>query len=152
MIIKRNKDEKLRYFLILTCMILCVDNVVAEIVLPQIYTDNMVLQRNSTITMSGHANPKSRVTLSADWLQESISTQANIDGYFSLRFSTPVAGGPYSMVINDGVDKKYCKIFSLVRSGYAQGSRTWNSRYVETGPDLWMPIRLSLQCIIRLCV
>ena len=98
--------KKLRYFLILTCMILCVDNVVAEIVLPQIYTDNMVLQRNSTITMSGHANPKSRVTLSADWLQESISTQANIDGYFSLRFSTPVAGGPYSMVINDGVDKK----------------------------------------------
>ena len=51
--------KKLRYFLILTCMILCVDNVVAEIVLPQIYTDNMVLQRNSTITMSGHANPKS---------------------------------------------------------------------------------------------
>ena len=98
--------KKLRYFLILTCMILCVDNVVAEIVLPQIYTDNMVLQRNSTITMSGHANPKSRVILSADWLQESISTQANIDGYFSLRFSTPVAGGPYSMVINDGVDKK----------------------------------------------
>ena len=98
--------KKLRYFLILTCMILCVDNVVAEIVSPQIYTDNMVLQRNSTITMSGHANPKSRVTLSADWLQESISTQANIDGYFSLRFSTPVAGGPYSMVINDGVDKK----------------------------------------------
>ena len=46
--------KKLRYFLILTCMILCVDNVVAEIVLPQIYTDNMVLQRNSTITMSGH--------------------------------------------------------------------------------------------------
>ena len=38
--------------------------------------------------MSGHANPKSRVTLSADWLQESISTQANIDGYFSLRIAS----------------------------------------------------------------
>lgn len=74
----------------------------AEVTLPQFYTDNMVLQQHSKVVIPGTATPGSNVTLSADWLAKPVNTKAGNDGKFSLELPTPQAGGPYTLVISDG--------------------------------------------------
>ena len=53
-----------------------------SIELPRIYTDNMVLQRNSVVTIPGIAAPGSKVVLKADWLRGEVwlcSGQSNME-------------------------------------------------------------------------
>lgn len=71
----------------------------AEVVLPQFFSDNMVVQQSSEINLRGKA--KGRVTVSASWLNGKEETTAAADGKFSMRLPTPVAGGPYVITISD---------------------------------------------------
>ncbi len=90
----------------IVCAAVCSFGVMAEITLPQFYTDNMVLQQKSVVTMPGTATPGSKVTLSADWLAKPVSAKAGSDGKFMLTFTTPQAGGPYTLLVSDGKDRK----------------------------------------------
>lgn len=78
----------------------------ASIVLPRIYTDNMVLQRNSVVTIPGTAAPGSKVVLKADWLRAPVSAGTDGNGKFTLKLPTPDCGGPYTIVLNDGHGEK----------------------------------------------
>lgn len=77
-----------------------------SIVLPRIYTDNMVLQRNSVVTIPGIAAPGSKVVLKADWLSAPVSAGTDGNGKFTLKLPTPDSGGPYSIVLDDGHGEK----------------------------------------------
>lgn len=77
-----------------------------SIVLPRIYTDNMVLQRNSVVTIPGIATPGSKVVLKADWLSAPVSAVTDGNGKFTLKLPTPDCGGPYTIVLNDGHGEK----------------------------------------------
>lgn len=77
-----------------------------SIVLPRIYTDNMVLQRNSVVTIPGIAAPGSKVVLKADWLSAPVSAVTDGSGKFTLKLHTPDCGGPYTIVLNDGHGEK----------------------------------------------
>lgn len=81
-------------------------NAMADIGLPQFYTDNMVLQHDSKATMPGTAAPGAEVTLSADWLTKPVTARAGSDGKFVLEFVTPQAGGPYTIIVGDGTDRR----------------------------------------------
>lgn len=74
--------------------------------LPRIYTDNMVLQRNSVVTIPGTAAPGSRVVLKADWLSAPVFARTDGNGKFTLKLPTPDCGGPYTIVLNDGHGEK----------------------------------------------
>ena len=77
-----------------------------SIELPRIYTDNMVLQRNSVVTIPGIAAPGSKVVLKADWLSAPVSAVTDGNGKFTLKLHTPDCGGPYTIVLNDGHGEK----------------------------------------------
>lgn len=77
-----------------------------SIELPRIYTDNMVLQRNSVVTIPGIAAPGSKVVLKADWLSAPVSAVTDGNGKFTLKLPTPDCGGPYTIVLNDGHGEK----------------------------------------------
>lgn len=77
-----------------------------SIVLPRIYTDNMVLQHNSVVTIPGIAAPGSKVVLKADWLSAPVSAVTDGNGKFTLKLPTPDCGGPYTIVLNDGHGEK----------------------------------------------
>lgn len=77
-----------------------------SIVLPRIYTDNMVLQRNSVVKIPGIAAPGSKVVLKADWLSAPVSAVTDGNGKFTLKLHTPDCGGPYPIVLNDGHGEK----------------------------------------------
>ncbi len=67
----------------------------ANITLPEIFADNMVLQQKSDVKIWGWAKPGEPVLLSADWLENSLETKADNQGTWSLILKTPVAGGPF---------------------------------------------------------
>jgi sialate O-acetylesterase len=68
-----------------------------NISLPEIFSDNMVLQQKSDVLIWGWAKTGEKVALKADWLDGEISTVVDNQGKWSLILKTPAAGGPYSI-------------------------------------------------------
>ncbi|PKQ44329.1 sialate O-acetylesterase [Confluentibacter flavum] len=76
--------------------------VYAEIKLPAIFGSNMVLQRNSEVSVWGTAKTKSKVTVSTSWNNRSYETTSDKEGNWKIKVSTPEAGGPYIIKMSDG--------------------------------------------------
>lgn len=70
-----------------------------NISLPEIFSDNMVLQQKSDIKIWGWGKANEKLILKADWLTEEITTTANPYGKWSLIIKTPEAGGPYNIIL-----------------------------------------------------
>lgn len=69
----------------------------ADINLAKIFSDNMVLQRNSSIKIWGTATPGQ--TIEIRFVDQQVSTVANQNGSWSARIITSVAGGPYELEV-----------------------------------------------------
>ena len=78
----------------------CVAITGAEVRLPAIFGDHMVLQQRSAITVWGWAQPGEKVSVNADWAWFEKSTRTDRDGNWSVRLRTPGAGGPHSLTIS----------------------------------------------------
>ena len=74
----------------------------AEVTLPGWMTSNMVLQQQTTVHLKATAKPKAKVKVSASWNRETIETQADGEGNFSINLVVPGAGGPYTLTFDDG--------------------------------------------------
>jgi sialate O-acetylesterase len=71
----------------------------ANVSIPEIFSDNMVLQRRSEVTFWGWAKTGETVTIKADWISEAVSVQAGSQGTWKLVLKTSEAGGPYTVSI-----------------------------------------------------
>ncbi len=69
----------------------------ANINLAAIFTDNMVLQRNSEILIWGNANPMEEITLKADFLDKEYKVVTGSDATFKFSIHTGKEGGPYTI-------------------------------------------------------
>lgn len=87
----------------------------AKVTLPRFFTDNMVVQQNSVLTLPGTAEPMSQVTVRTDWSDDVVKTKAGKDGRFSVTLPTPAAGGPYTLIVSDGTGDN--TVLSNVLSG-----------------------------------
>ena len=75
----------------------------AEIKLPAIFGDNMVLQQQSEAALWGWAKPNSSVRVTTSWNRKNYSAKSNGEGYWKLKVNTPAAGyTPYTITISDG--------------------------------------------------
>ncbi len=74
----------------------------AEVKLPAIFGDNMVLQQQTEAAIWGKAAVNSTVKVTTSWNNKSYTARADKDGNWKLKVSTPVAGGPYNVTISDG--------------------------------------------------
>lgn len=63
----------------------------AAVTLPGYISDNTIVQRNSVMTLEGHASPGSRVTVHAGWEENPLVAEAGRDGSFSIGLPTPEA-------------------------------------------------------------
>lgn len=88
----------------MTCMAIA-PRATAEIRLPAFITDNMVVQRNSSLTLHGTTTPGSTVEVTPGWDTRATTTKAGADGTFTAIVDTPEAGGPYCLTITDGKDE-----------------------------------------------
>jgi len=76
----------------------------ATVRLPSILASGMVLQRSSVVKIWGWANAGEIVTVSGDWLTETMSVTTGNEGRWSLSLPTGPAGGPHEIVI-EGTNK-----------------------------------------------
>lgn len=74
----------------------------ARITLPPLIADHMVLQQQSRVSLWGWANKLSVVTVTTSWNKKVYKTKADASGAWKVKVETPVAGGPYQIVISDG--------------------------------------------------
>ena len=68
--------------------------------LPSVFSDHMILQRETEVSFWGKSMPNEEILVTGSW---GISSSANADnsGKWELKLSTPSAGGPYEVVVND---------------------------------------------------
>ncbi|MCL4741361.1 MAG: beta galactosidase jelly roll domain-containing protein [Phycisphaerales bacterium] len=72
----------------------------ADIRLPAVFDDGMVLQRETEARLWGWADPGERVTVSPDWPgAQPASTTADERGRWMVRLRTPGAGGPHTVTV-----------------------------------------------------
>ena len=88
-----------------------------DVRLPAFFSDNMVVQQNSVLTVTGHAAPRATVTFRADWPRGEARTKADGEGRFAMRIPTPAAGGPYTVIVDDGTGAQGRKVLQNVLSG-----------------------------------
>ncbi len=74
----------------------------AEIKLPSIFGDNMILQQQTNAAIWGNATPGQPVQVVTSWNKKGYTTKADHSGKWSVKVATPAAGGPYSITLSDG--------------------------------------------------
>lgn len=89
----RNNIYKFVFFLLIS------STMMANVSLPNIFSDNMVLQRNSEVKIWGWANPKEEIKLVSSWNNQEYKTVANNQAKWELTIKTPEAGGPFTISI-----------------------------------------------------
>ena len=83
--------------LFLSFAVLISNLVFAQIKLPAIISDNMILQQNSKVALWGSAKPGERITITNSWNNKSTSTSADASGKWLTYINTTKAGGPYQL-------------------------------------------------------
>src|SRR5688572_22525079 len=72
----------------------------ADVILPAVFSDHMVLQQNSSVTIWGWAKPNEKVSVTPSWdtAREYTVTVTNQSAW-TLNIETPGAGGPYQLKV-----------------------------------------------------
>ena len=74
----------------------------AKVVLPSMFADGMVIQRETTARLWGTANKGAEVSISPSWTDETYTVRADKEGRWQAEIATPEAGGPYTLTFDDG--------------------------------------------------
>ncbi len=89
----KNNIFKFAFFLLIS------STMMANVSLPNIFGDNMVLQRNSEVKIWGWASPKEEIKLISSWNNQEYKVTANNQAQWELKIKTPEAGGPFMISI-----------------------------------------------------
>jgi len=71
----------------------------ANVSLPAVFSDHMVLQQNSEVTIWGWANPSEEVTVTGSWDKNAVKTKAGNLAQWQVKIKTPAASGPYTLTV-----------------------------------------------------
>lgn len=74
----------------------------AKVLLPNVFSDNMVLQQKTNAAIWGKSDPGKTVEISTTWSLKSYSSKADGNGNWKIMVKTPSFGGPYTITISDG--------------------------------------------------
>ena len=88
--------KKIIYLLVL---FLFVQNMQGKIKLPNIFSNDMVLQQNTTVKIWGWGNPNEKVTVKAEWMKSPVTVTTGANGKWIAKIKTAKAGGPYTITI-----------------------------------------------------
>lgn len=82
-------------------------NSFAQIQLPKIFTDGMVLQQKTEVPVWGWGNPSENISVVASWAKsDTVKTTVDNQGKWNISLNTSNAGGPYSIEIIGAYEKK----------------------------------------------
>jgi sialate O-acetylesterase len=87
---------------LLLVLIISSANLFAEVKLPSIFSNNMVLQQNSEVKIWGTAAKNGSVKITTSWNKKTYTARAGNDEKWMVKVTTPAAGGPYDITITEG--------------------------------------------------
>lgn len=92
--------KKNQYILFLFfCLLSISTNIYAEIRLPSIFSNNMVLQRDCSIPIWGWSAPSKNITII--FAGKRYTTKASQAGEWKIKLPKHKAGGPYELIVNN---------------------------------------------------
>lgn len=74
----------------------------AEVKLPAVINNNMVLQQQSSVPLWGKASANKAVRITTSWDRKSYKAVSDNNGGWRVNVKTPAAGGPYTITFDDG--------------------------------------------------
>jgi len=89
----KNKSIVFVLFLILS------NTAFANVTLPNVFSDNMVLQRNTEVIIWGWANPQEEVVITPSWNNQKYKVKTSNQAKWEIVIPTPKEGGPYTIAI-----------------------------------------------------
>jgi sialate O-acetylesterase len=84
---------------LLPALLLCGGASFANVRLPAVLADNMVLEQHATAKLWGWCDPGEKIFITPSWGEFTDSVKGTRDGRWELRVATPAAGGPYTIEI-----------------------------------------------------
>ena len=102
--LKKQKIMKPLTSIFLLGMFLSCSNNLNQLQLSPLFSDNMVLQRNTFANIWGKGTPNKKIKIITDW-GEKVILKCNSDSSWNGQVKTPEAGGPFSIVINSGAKR-----------------------------------------------
>jgi sialate O-acetylesterase len=118
-------------------VLLSFESAIGNVSVPQVFSDNMVLQQKSDVVIWGWANTGEKVVIKADWNDSELSIVANNQGKWRLVLKTPAAGGPYTIHIK-GFNEITIKnvLIGEVWLCSGQSNMEWSARSgINNGPE-----------------
>ncbi|MCU4157867.1 hypothetical protein J1N10_17975 [Carboxylicivirga sp. A043] len=88
----------LKILILITALVYCNQQSIANVNVADIFSDNMVLQRNQKVKVWGSAEPGEKLTLSFNGQRH--KAKADRTGEWSVTLAPMTAGGPFNMSIN----------------------------------------------------
>ena len=85
---------------LISFLLVLAGSVSAKVVLPAIFSDNMVLQQNTQVNLWGKATPGERVSVKASWTDKTVTTKAAADGKWTVKLKTPAAAKGQSVTVS----------------------------------------------------
>jgi len=80
-------------------VLVCVDAALADVKLPAVISDNMVLQQGREVPIWGWAEPGEQIKVSFGWNKKKWAATADKDGKWIFKINPHRAGGPYKMTV-----------------------------------------------------
>lgn len=89
-----------RYLILLFIACVAYVSSYAQLRIPHILSDNMVLQRNTDVNIWGWGYASTTVAVKASWIADTVKTRVDGGGRWILQVPASAAGGPYELTIN----------------------------------------------------
>lgn len=120
------------------CLLLLINaGAFANIKLPALIADNMMLQQKTKVALWGWATPGEQVTITAGWLKKQVQVVTGKNGAWLVYVPTIAAGGPYQLTFraSNTIEVKnvllgevwICSGQSNMEFTIAKGPRSWES-------------------------
>ncbi len=75
-----------------------------DLKLPTIFSNNMIMQQQSVVSIWGWSKPNSKVSINVSWNKKKYKTKSNNSGEWLLKISTPKAGKAHKISIDTNTD------------------------------------------------
>jgi len=90
-----------RIFFILSSLLI-VSSIHAQLRLPALFDDHMVIQQQSPVPIWGWSHPSQEITIKVSWDTTTVKTKADNTTFWAATLFTPTAGGPHTITIKAG--------------------------------------------------
>jgi sialate O-acetylesterase len=100
-----------------------------------IFGDSMVLQQQSAANIWGKAKPGEDVSIRASWHDDATVTTADPSGKWKTTIDTPEAGGPFTLTVESGEQRKSFKNILSGEVWICSGQSNMQWKLSGFGPD-----------------